>query len=171
VVGAAGVTVGEVWPVVVRGVELLVAGGELLSAVRLWPHGPNSINAPAITTAAIIAVIVPVPIPVLRLSRPVRSLGVRLLNPARSSRPGWLSRLLILVLQKLNGKNLSKIKSFQRKRRAQEGNTRGRGFLLTDIAPAEHLTANDSCMLLVHAAVLNKAAEGALTRRRRRCAT
>lgn len=102
--GAAGVTVGvmtrgapEVWPVVVPGVELLVAGVELLTAVRLLPHGPNSINAPAITTAAMIALMVPVPIPVWRLLRPVRSLGVRLLNPVRSSRPGWLSRLLMLL--------------------------------------------------------------------------
>ena len=95
VVGAAGVTVGvmtrgalEVWPVVVPGVEVLAAGDELLIAVRLLlPQGPNSISAPATTTATIIAVIVPVPIPVLRLSRPVRLSGVRLLNPGRLSRP------------------------------------------------------------------------------------
>jgi hypothetical protein len=105
VVGAAGMTVGEVWPIVVRGVELLVAGVELLSAVRLWPHGPNSINAPMITTAAIIAAIGPLAIPLLRLSRPVRLLGVRLLNAVWSSGPIWLSKLLIFVLQKLNGEN------------------------------------------------------------------
>lgn len=87
--GAAGVTFGVmtrgapvVWPVVVPGVELLVAGVELLTAVRSLTHGPNSINAPAITTAAITAVIDPVPIPVLRLSRPAWSLiDVRLLMP------------------------------------------------------------------------------------------
>ena len=137
-VGAAGVTVGvmtrgapEVWPVVVPEVELLVAGGELLTAVRLSPHEPNSINPPTITTAAIIAAIVPGPIPILRLSRPVRSFGVRLLNPVRSSRPDWLSRLLILILQKLNGKNLSTIETFQRKHRAPAGNIPGRGVVLT----------------------------------------
>jgi hypothetical protein len=88
--GAAGVTVVgvtpreevEVWPVVVPGAELL-AGPELLIAVRLLllPHGPNSISAPAITTAAIIAAMVPVPIPVLRL-RPARFSGLLLLKPA-----------------------------------------------------------------------------------------
>ena len=89
-VGATGVTVGvttrgapEVWPVVVPGVELLVAGLELLTAVRLLPHGPNSINPPAITTAATIAVIVPVPIPVLRLSRATRSLGSGLIDQSQ----------------------------------------------------------------------------------------
>jgi hypothetical protein len=98
VVGATGVAGGaitrgapEVWPVVVPEVELLVAGLELFTAVRLLPHGPNRISPPTITTAAIIAVIVPVPIPVLRFSIAIRSLGVRLLNPVRSSRPGWLS--------------------------------------------------------------------------------
>jgi hypothetical protein len=67
VVGAAGVTVGvmtrgapDPWPVVVPGFELLVAELELLAAVRLLPHGPNSIKAPAITTAAIIAVFNPI---------------------------------------------------------------------------------------------------------------
>ena len=126
--GAAGVTLGamtrgapEVWPVVVPEVELLVAGLELLTALRsLLPHGPNSISAAAIATAAIIAVMVPVPIPVLRLSSPVRSIGVRVLDSIRSLRPGWLSRLLIsLVLQKLNEKNLSVIELFQRKRRVR----------------------------------------------------
>jgi hypothetical protein len=37
--------VGDVWPVVVPVVEFLVAGIEVLSAVRLWPHGPTSITA------------------------------------------------------------------------------------------------------------------------------
>src|SRR6478736_5868499 len=62
VVGAAGATAGAitrgapdgVWPVVVPGVELLEVGVELLIA-PLVPQGPNSISAPAITTAAIIA--------------------------------------------------------------------------------------------------------------------
>ena len=95
VVGAAGVTLGvitrgafEVWPVVVPAVELLEAGVELLTAVWLLvPHGPKSISAPAINTAAIIAVMVPVPRPVLRSSRTV-GLVVSLLSPARALRPG-----------------------------------------------------------------------------------
>ena len=82
----------EVWPVVVPVVELVEAGVELLTAVRLLPHGPNSINAPAITTAAIMAVMVPAPIPELRLLTTIRSSGVRafvvrVLTPAES-RPG-----------------------------------------------------------------------------------
>ena len=74
-VGAAGATFGvmtrgapEVWPVVVPAVELLVVAVgellELLTAVRLSPHEPNSIKPPTIATAPIIAAIVPVPIPV-----------------------------------------------------------------------------------------------------------
>jgi hypothetical protein len=129
-VEGAGLVAGAL-PVVVPGVDVLVAGVELLTAVRSWPHGPNSINAPMITTAAIIAAIGPLVIPLLRLSRPVGLLGVRLLNTARSSGPIWLSRLLIFVLQKLSRKNLSIIELFQQKRRAPGGQHPGRGVVLT----------------------------------------
>ena len=62
---------------------------------------------------------------------PVRSLGVRLLNPARSSRPGWLSRLLILVLQKLNGKDVSIMEMFRRNT-ATRGDITGISLLAGD---------------------------------------
>jgi hypothetical protein len=90
--GASGVVFGVITrgavevPVVMPGVELLVAGVELLTAVRLLlPQGPNSMSAPTITAAATIAAMVPVPIPVRRSSRRVR---LSVLRADRLSRPG-----------------------------------------------------------------------------------